>query len=288
MHSTTLEHTEADPSRRQESMRRAMVTATATGFGENGGAGVLASPKLRTLICPFCGDITADSGKCGSCHARFDPLSRQASQNEMGPWFVRDDAMPYRPGCNFSTIQRLIETGAIEPNSVMRGPATRQFWMLAKHTPGVAQLFGLCHHCGKAVAKDAFACNSCGEGFSVDRDRQHLGLGVARVIAGREPIEMGEVKASPPEGVERVSGPSAIPLASAESRGGGVGRRASDADVASDSGEVGLDAIRRIDELSRVVRTLRRAWLTERKRSWIALGCAGLITALSLVIVIVS
>lgn len=285
MHSTTLEHSEADPSRRQESMRRAMVTAKST---EYGGTETLASPKLRTLICPFCGDLTADTGLCNSCHARFDPLSRQASQNEMGPWFVRDQAMPYRPGCNFSTIQRLVESGAIELNSVIKGPGTRQFWMLAKHTPGVSQLFGVCHHCGNDVATDSFGCSLCGESFSVDRDRQHLGLGVARAIAGRGPIDMSGVQASPPEGVERVSGPSAIPLASAESRGGGVGRRASDADVLSDSGEAGLDAVRRIDELSRAVRTLRRAWLTERKRSWIALGCAGLITALSLVIVMVS
>ncbi len=289
MDSTTLEQSGSGSAfgagRRQESMRRAMETAVSTATG---GQGTLASPKLRRLICPFCGDLTTDTGRCDSCHARFDPLSRQASQNEMGPWFVRDQAMPYRPGCNYSTIQRLVESGAIEPNSVIKGPGTRQFWMLAKHTPGVAQLFGLCHHCGTEVAKDAFGCKACGETFSVDRDRQHLGLGVARAIAGREPIEIGVVKAAPPAGVEQMSGPSAIPLASAESRTGSAGRRASDEEAMSGAGEAGLDAVRRVDELSRTVRTLRRAWMMERKRSWIALGCAGAITALSLVIVLVT
>lgn len=285
MDSTTLEQSGSGTSRRQESMRRAMETAVSTATG---GHSTLASPKLRTLICPFCGDLTTDTGRCHSCHARFDPLSRQASQNEMGPWFVRDQAMPYRPGCSFSTIQRLVESGAIESNSVIKGPGTRQFWMLAKHTPGVSQLFGVCHHCGKDVAIDAFGCHACGETFSVDRDRQHLGLGVARTIAGREPIEIGVVQATPPVGVEHMSGPSAIPLASAESRTGVVGRRASDGDAMSGPGDAGLDAVRRVDELSRTVRTLRRAWMMERKRSWIALGCAGAITALSLVIVLVT
>ncbi|MBO6513905.1 MAG: hypothetical protein JJ974_08080 [Phycisphaerales bacterium] len=290
MDSTTIELSSAGAGRRHESMRRALATATSTDFG---GSTALASPKLRTLICPFCGSLTSDTGRCHDCHARFDPLSRQASQNEMGPWFVRDQSMPYRPGCNYSTIKKLVEGGSIEQNSVIRGPGTRQFWMLAKHTPGVAQLFGVCHHCGAEVAKDAFGCSACGESFSVDRDRQHLGLGAARAISGRLPDEIENIHAAPPEGVERVAGPAAIPVGHAETRSGTLGRRASDVGLApgqqtDQSGDAALDAVRRVDELTRMVRTLRRAWQVERKRSWIALGCAGLITAISLVIVLVT
>jgi len=247
-----------------------------------GGAGELASPKLRSLICPFCGEMTADSGRCQRCSARYDPLSRQASQNEMGPWFVRDDSMPHRPGCNYSTIKRLVESGGIEANSVMRGPSTRQFWMLAKHTPGVAQMMGLCHSCGEAVDADAFACGRCQEPFSADRDRQHLGLGPSRPLPGQARVEVLALRAEPPAGAELVSGPSAIPLSPQEpSRGK---RREADAN----QGEEGLDAIKQIDELGRAVRSLRRAWAGERKRAWISVGCAGIITVLALVVIVVS
>jgi hypothetical protein len=266
-------------------MRRAMVVA----FGEGGG-GVLASPKLRNLICPFCGDLTADSGRCAHCHARFDPLSRQATQNEMGPWFVRDDSMPYRPGCSYSTIQRLIENGGIQANSVLRGPSTHQFWMLAKHTPGVAHLLGVCHSCGEAVEKDAFACRNCHAAFSTDRDRQHLGLGPTRPLPGRAPAQVLALHAEPPAGADSVAGPATIPL-SPDPRDGErrVSDRRSEHGTAAETGaEQELDTIAQIDELSRAVGTLRRAWVQERKRSWVSLVCAGAVTVLALVIILVS
>jgi len=294
MNSTAVNQSEQSvPNRREESMRLAMVIALGgQSGGVNGGHGGLASPKLRSLICPFCGELTADSGRCQRCSARFDPLSRQASQNEMGPWFVRDESMPYRPGCNYSTIKRLVESGGIEANSVLRGPSTRQFWMLAKHTPGVAQMIGVCHSCGNDVAGDAFACGACQEPFSADRDRQHLGLGPARPLPGKACVEVLALRAEPPVGVELVSGPSAIPLADQEGRGreyGGGGGGGRKVDVADDpSGEEGLDAIKRIDELVRSVRALRRAWVNERKRAWISVGCAGIVTVLALVIIVVS
>jgi len=266
-------------------MRRAMEIAADGQWG--GQIGELASPKLRSLICPFCGGLTADSGRCQRCSARFDPLSRQASQNEMGPWFVRDESMPYRPGCNYSTIKRLVESGGIEENSVLRGPSTRQLWMLAKHTPGVAQMLGVCHNCGNEVEGDAFACGSCQEPFSADRDRQHLGLGPARPLPGMASVEILALRAEPPAGAELVSGPAAIPLVPQDSRGRDGGRRKVDGDGVQ-SGEEGLDAVKRIDELGRSVRALRRAWVSERKKAWISVGCAGIITALALVIIVVS
>ena len=287
MNSTAVNPSEQSvPSRREESMRLAM--GVALGAESAGGIGGLASPKLRSLICPFCGGLTADSGRCQRCSARFDPLSRQASQNEMGPWFVRDESMPYRPGCNYSTIKRLVESGGIEANSVLRGPSTRQFWMLAKHTPGVAQMLGVCHNCGHEVEGGAFACGSCQEPFSADRDRQHLGLGPARPLPGKARAEILALRAEPPAGAELVSGPAAIPLVPQEGRGRSLGGRREVDAAGGQSAEEGLDSIKRIDELGRSVRALRRAWAGERKKAWVSVGCAGIITALALVILVVS
>ncbi len=276
-------------SRRAESMRRAMVVAVGR-EGEDGGFGLLASPKLRNLICPFCGDLTADSGRCGHCHARFDPLSRQATQNEMGPWFVRDESIPHRPGCSYSTIQRLIEGGGIQANSVLRGPSTHQFWMLAKHTPGVAHLLGLCHSCGESVDRDAFACKNCHAAFSTDRDRQHLGLGPTRPLPGRAPAQVLALHAEPPAGADSVAGPATIPLTpeARDSERRIQERRQNESMGSTDGGDQELDALTRIDELSRAVGSLRRAWLQERKRSWISLVCAGAVTVLALVIILLS
>lgn len=277
--------THPEQSRRATSMAKAIaVLAGPDGLGKS------PTPQLRRLICPFCGAMTSDSGRCASCHARFDPLSRQASQNEMGPWFVRDSSSPHRPGCNYSTIKRLIENKVIEPNSVLRGPSTRQFWMLAKHVPGVSQLLGVCHNCGADVATDAFACGSCHETFSTDRDRQHLGLGPMRPLPGMGDVQLLAMRAEPAKGAEQVSGPSAIPLSPREERDQrSGGRRISDGDeeAVQSKSDAGLDAIKQVDELSRAVRALRRAWLVERKRSWIAVACAGLVCAFAMVVIMV-
>ena len=148
-------------------------------------------------------------------------------------------------------------------------------------------MLGVCHNCGHVVAVDAFSCGGCGEDFSVDRDRQHLGLGLSRPLPGRAPVEMLALRAEPPAGVELVSGPAAIPVATQETRSGINGRRLTDGAGAVGS-DAGLDAIKRVDELGRAVRSLRRAWMNERRRSWIALGSAGIITALALVVLLVT
>ena len=264
-------------SRRDEIMRRAIGVAV-----ESGSQPGLAVPKLRSLICPFCGELTADSGRCEKCSARFDPLSRQASQNEMGPWSVRDGRQPHRPGCSYNTIKKLIEQGGIQANSVMRGPSTRQFWMLAKHTPGVAHLLGVCHHCGAIASGDAVACGVCHESFAVDRDRQHLGLGLTRPLPGRMHPEILALRAEPAAGAERIAGPAIVP----ERMEGGA--RTGDGSGDDRGGSRDLDAIHQIDELSRAVRSLRRAWLGERKKAWISVCCAGVVCAFAIVILLVS
>ena len=253
---------------------RAMAAALAI-------AGGTPEPKLRMIVCPFCGALTPDAGRCGSCAARFDPLSRQASQNQMGPWFVRDERTAHRPGCNYSTVQRMVETGAITAHSVVRGPSTNQFWMLAKHTPGVAHLLGHCHNCGAAAGAEMFACKSCGETFGADRDRQHLGLGPVRALAGSARGDVLALHGSAAAGAERIAGP-AISLDGGAAVSRVVGRGA-----ANGGGGAEAAGTARVDELSRAVARLQRAWRRERSRAWISLACAASVTALAIALVVI-
>ena len=160
-------------------------------------AGELPRPMPRAVLCPYCGGVTAQTGRCTACGGRFDPLSRQATQNHMGPWAVRDERSPHRPGCTYETLCRLIDSGAVGLDSVLRGPTTRQFWTLARHTPGVAHWLGVCHNCREPVAKDAFQCPSCHAPFTVDRDRQHLGVGPFRPLPGQGTPEVMALHAGP-------------------------------------------------------------------------------------------
>lgn len=143
------------------------------------------TPQPRAIVCPYCGVISSNTTKCESCSGRFDPLSRQATQNAMGPWQVRDENNPTLPGCSYDTLVSRIELGKVTGESVVRGPTTRQFWMLAKRVPGVSHLLGFCHACQTKVTPEQYACTSCGAVFQVDRDRQHLGLGPARILPGQ-------------------------------------------------------------------------------------------------------
>ena len=158
--------------------------------------------------------------------------------------------------------------------------------MLAKHTPGVAQLLGVCHNCGESVEPGAFACGGCHEPFSADRDRQHLGLGPSRPLPGRARVEVLALHAEPAAGADQVAGPAVYPVAgestdngAADSSGNVRGGRQRSAD---------LDAIKQVDELGRAVRSLQRAWRAERKRAWVSVACAGLVCAFALAIIMVS
>ncbi len=142
------------------------------------------TPQPRAVVCPYCGTVSGDTIKCDRCGGRFDPLSRQATQNAMGPWRMRDEAVPSRPGCNYETLRKLVDGGRVTRSSVIAGPTTRQFWMLAGRVPGVAHLLGVCHSCQAEVEREQYACTRCGAVFEVDKDRQHLGLGPARLLPG--------------------------------------------------------------------------------------------------------
>ena len=153
-------------------------------------AGGGATAELQAIVCPYCGAEQPPAERCGSCGGVFEPLSRQASQNQMGPWYLRDERHPFRPGCSYATLRRLAARGVIRPDTVLRGPTTRQFWARAIHVPGVAHLLGECHNCHAPAQPDDYMCASCGVVFSTPEDRQFLGLGPVRLLPGQAPPEI--------------------------------------------------------------------------------------------------
>jgi hypothetical protein len=132
--------------------------------------------KMKVLICPYCGDTQAAGDRCRVCGGLFEPLSRQATHNAMGPWFVRDDSRPFQPGASYETIVKLIERGQITKYSILRSPTTKQFWTVAKRVPGVAHVLGYCHNCDASVDPGDHGCHACGVPFGAYLDRNFMGL----------------------------------------------------------------------------------------------------------------
>ena len=186
----------------------------------------------RTALCPYCGHVSSQPHSCERCKGLFEPLSRQASQNAMGPWFIRDEANPFKPGCNYATLKMLIAKGRVQPDSIMRGPGSRQFWMYARTIPGVAPLLGFCHACQQPVRPDYTECKYCGIEFRTQEDRQFLGLAPIRLLPGQgTPEEVARQALNPvqdehEEGQQEVSYevatpppiPEAAPVAQEERR----------------------------------------------------------------------
>ncbi len=237
-------------------------------------AGEPPTPKLRSIVCPYCGSVTPDTGRCERCAGRFDPLSRQATQNQMGPWEIRDDRVPFRPGCSYATLIRLVEQGVVTDQTVLRGPSTRQFWMLARHTPGVAHKLGHCHNCQAQVKPDAFSCPSCNASFEVERDRQHLGLGPARPLPGQGLPEVLALHAEP------ASVRSDQPIASTNiAPAGPTGAYAS---AGGERAHADEDARKRIDDALRLVRFWRSRADSDRRNALAVMVIAMLITLAAL------
>lgn len=136
------------------------------------------------VLCPYCGSLSTDNKRCAHCHGYFDILSRQRSQNAMGPWFIRDVSKPFVPGCSYATLVKMTERGKIKPETVIRGPSTRQFWTFARNAPGIAHLFGECHACHEPVMPIAKLCPNCKASFVVDEDRQYMGLSPVHLLPG--------------------------------------------------------------------------------------------------------
>ena len=131
----------------------------------------------KVLLCPYCGQPQrGDVERCRSCGGLFEPLSQIATQIAMGPWYIRDKQQPFRPGCSYEVLMKMVEAGRIRPTSVMRGPTTRQFWQVARNVPGVAHFLGYCHNCNYHVKPTEPQCPSCGAAFKEPTDRDRLGL----------------------------------------------------------------------------------------------------------------
>ncbi len=142
-------------------------------------------PPATQTICPYCGSQQShtpiiEEGACETCSGQFDPISRQASQNEMGPWYIRNENNPFKPGCSYETLLRLIKRGSITEHTILRGPTTRQFWQMANTVRGISHLFGKCYVCGTTVQPTSPTCSTCRAQFSIKSGRQILGLSQSR------------------------------------------------------------------------------------------------------------
>jgi hypothetical protein len=133
--------------------------------------------KQKLVLCPYCGHTQqADNGRCEDCGGLFEPLSRRATQISMGPWYIRDKKNPFRPGCSFKMLTRMIETGRVTATTVVRGPSTRQFWSIVRNVPGLSHRVGYCHKCGQHVQPSDESCPACEAPFKKIRQRNELGL----------------------------------------------------------------------------------------------------------------
>ncbi|MCK4872776.1 MAG: hypothetical protein KAS72_08640 [Phycisphaerales bacterium] len=147
----------------------------------------LAAASTEMMFCPYCGREQVSVGCCEACRGLFDPLSKQATQNAMGPWFVRNEDRPFQPGCSYETLLQLIGKGRVMPETVIRGPTTGQFWCRASLAPGVGHLFGRCHSCDFGVSPTDRVCPRCGASFAAPRERQDLGLGPIHALPSQPP-----------------------------------------------------------------------------------------------------
>lgn len=162
--------------------------------------------KTQVVICPYCGETQpAANERCRACRGIFEPLSRQATHNAMGPWYIHDRTRPHQPGCSYETLAQLIERELVTRYSILRGPTTKQFWTVAKRVPGVAHLLGYCHACDARVDAADHGCPSCGVSFGAYLDRNYLGLPDVRPLPWEAPLV--EAGAGGPGGPAGPAGP---------------------------------------------------------------------------------
>ena len=138
--------------------------------------GMAESKSGKVVVCPYCGKVQPASAACVACNGEFSPLSRQATQNEMGPWYIRDESRPFRPGVAYERLLAMIDESRITRYTVLRGPTTGQLWTVAKRVPCVAHHLGDCHACHAKIKPHLTSCSACGVRFGAWLDRNHLGL----------------------------------------------------------------------------------------------------------------
>ena len=95
--------------------------------------------------CPYCGVMLRPNlERCPACRIRLDERTRRNVQAMSGPWFVYHPRHPGGPGVEWGKLCRMIETGQVRADSIVRGPTTGGLWRLAGETPGVATRLGIC------------------------------------------------------------------------------------------------------------------------------------------------
>jgi len=124
--------------------------------------------------------------RCDACGGSFDAVSRRGVAVNMGPWYLHDERVPFRPGFSYTSMKRLISAGKVSANSVIRGPTTQQLWAPARLTPGIAHLVGHCPRCEANVAPQAAACPQCAQRFEPVAAHNELGLPFAGSAQARE------------------------------------------------------------------------------------------------------
>jgi len=134
------------------------------------------APADKLVLCPYCGAAQRGGDRCQSCGGLFEPLSQLATQIAMGPWYIRDKANPFRPGCSYEVLAQMVKAGRIKPTTVLRGPTTNQFWSVARNVEGISHLLGYCHSCHAHVQPTDASCESCGAIFKAVDQRDKLGL----------------------------------------------------------------------------------------------------------------
>jgi len=126
-------------------------------------------------LCPICGENTPSRDNCLACGTVFDP-AEAATAISLGPWYIRDTRVPFRPGCSFDHLMKMIEEGRVQETTVMRGPSTQQFWVMAKNVQGVSQQFGSCFKCGAQCSRDQQQCPQCQASLMAPTETNRLGL----------------------------------------------------------------------------------------------------------------
>lgn len=191
--------------------------------------------KTKIIICPYCGEPQAANDLCRACGGYFDDLSRQATHNDMGPWFIRNHRRSFQPGCSYETLIKLIERGQIDKYTIIRGPTSKQYWTIARRIPGLSHLLGYCHNCDAHVNPDDHGCAACGEPFGAYLERNLLGLPDVKPMPWEVTIEE---ESHPSDAAQRPTG----------SRG--ISSFASDSEIAGNPNGDAFSGLRTIDGTS--------------------------------------
>jgi hypothetical protein len=141
--------------------------------------------KQRILVCPICGETQNETSECRVCSNSLDVDGLLFAEGGIGPWWVRDEVRPFLPGMTYDSLAEMAKNGDIERHTIIRGPTTRQLWKVARRVPGISHLLGRCHSCGEHVAPKDRRCGSCDVAFLSYRDRNNLGVDIARPSEGK-------------------------------------------------------------------------------------------------------